>query len=87
MKVPDLSAKKWETASHKVNIVHEVPCCKTLMMKHNNLTSNQETRLTMSSMVRAGRGVWLTKQGTALLFNMKKKQWQVVEKQMNQELK
>ena len=76
-KVPELSAKKWEVATHKVNIVHEIPCCKNMMMKHSNLTSTGDTRLSLVGLVRGGRGVWRTKQGTVLHFNMKKKQWQV----------
>ena len=77
-KVPELSAKKWEVATHKVNIVHEIPCCKTMMMKHSNLTSNTaDTRLSLGSLVRGGRGVWQTKQGTVLYFNMRRKQWEV----------
>ena len=57
----------------------QIPCCKTMMLKHSNLStsSTADTRLTLSSLVRGGRGVWQTKQGTVLHFNMKRKQWQV----------
>ena len=50
-----------------------------MMLKHSNLStsSTADTRLTLSSLVRGGRGVWQTKQGTVLHFNMKRKQWQV----------
>ena len=50
-----------------------------MMMRHSNLSSSStaDTRLSLSSLVRGGRGVWQTKQGTVLHFNMKRKQWQV----------
>ena len=50
-----------------------------MMLRHSNLStsSTADTRLTLSSLVRGGRGVWQTKQGTVLHFNMKRKQWQV----------
>ena len=46
-------------------------------MKHSNLTSAADTRLSMVALVRGGRGVWQTKQGTVLHFNMRRRQWQV----------
>ena len=55
----------------------QVPCCRSLMMKHSNLTSAADTRLSMVALVRGGRGVWRTKQGTVLHFNMRRRQWQV----------
>ena len=57
----------------------QIPCCKTMMLRHSNLStsSTADTRLSLSSLVRGGRGVWQTKQGTVLHFNMKRRQWQV----------
>ena len=55
----------------------QVPCCRSLVMKHSNLTSAADTRLSMVALVRGGRGVWRTKQGTVLHFNMRRRQWQV----------
>ena len=54
-----------------------MPCCRSLVMKHSNLTSAADTRLSMVALVRGGRGVWQTKQGTVLHFNMRRRQWQV----------
>ena len=54
-----------------------MPCCRSLVMKHSNLTSAADTRLSMVALVRGGRGVWRTKQGTVLHFNMRRRQWQV----------
>ena len=36
-KLPELTSDKWKYPSHKVNIVHSIPCCKTLIIKHNKL--------------------------------------------------
>ena len=36
-KLPELTSDKWKYPSHKVNIVHSVPCCKTLIIKHLKL--------------------------------------------------
>ena len=50
-----------------------------MTLRHSNLSSSSpaDTRLSLSSLVRGGRGVWQTKQGTVLHFNMKRKQWQL----------
>lgn len=74
-KLPELSAKKWETPTHKVNVVHEIPCCKHLTMRHSGLSST--TRLMLGSLARGGRGVWQSKNGTTILFSVKDRQWQV----------
>ena len=36
-KLPELTSDKWKYPSHKVSIVHSIPCCKTLIIKHNKL--------------------------------------------------
>ena len=36
-KLPELTSDKWKYPSHKVNIVHSIPCCKTLIIKHHKL--------------------------------------------------
>ena len=74
-KLPELSAKKWETPTHKVNVVHEIPCCKHLTMRHSGLSS--PTRLMLGSLARGGRGVWQSKNGTTILFSVRDRQWQV----------
>ena len=50
-----------------------------MTLRHSNLSSSSpaDTRLSLSSLVRGGRGVWQTKQGTVLHFNMRRHQWQV----------
>ena len=57
-----------------MNLVHEIPCCKQLVMSHSNLT--QHTRLVLGSLARGGRGVWQGKHGTVLMFSLKDRQWQ-----------
>ena len=74
-KLPELSAKKWETPTHKVNVVHEIPCCKHLTMRHSGLSS--PARLMLGSLARGGRGVWQSKNGTTILFSVRDRQWQV----------
>ena len=36
-KLPELTTDKWKYPSHKVSLVHTVPCCKTIKIKHPTL--------------------------------------------------
>ena len=74
-KVPELSTDKWKLPTHKVNVVHEIPCCKTLVMKHKDLT--HDGKYLLGALVRGGRGVWQSKQGGTIYFSIKDSSWLV----------
>ena len=33
-KLPELTSDKWKYPSHKVSVVHTIPCCKTITVKN-----------------------------------------------------
>ena len=35
-KLPELTSDKWKYPSHKISLVHTIPCCKTLTIKHKS---------------------------------------------------
>ena len=74
-KVPELSTDKWKVATHKVSVVHEIPCCKTLVVKHKDLA--HDVKYLLGALVRGGRGVWQAKQGGVIFFSIKANAWLV----------
>ena len=48
-KLPELTSDKWKYPSHKISLVHTIPCCKTLTIKHKSF--NGENLFQKSNMV------------------------------------
>eukprot|EP00090_Calanus_glacialis_P021264 TRINITY_DN32824_c0_g1_i1.p1 TRINITY_DN32824_c0_g1~~TRINITY_DN32824_c0_g1_i1.p1 ORF type:complete len:262 (-),score=56.28 TRINITY_DN32824_c0_g1_i1:93-824(-) len=74
-KVPELSTDRWKYPSHKVSVVHTVPCCKNLAVRHKDLGSG--SIYTLTDLTRGGRGVWQSPQGGVIYFHSESQTWQV----------
>ena len=76
-KVPELSTDRWKYPSHKVSVVHTVPCCKNLAVRHKDLGSG--SIYTLTDLTRGGRGVWQSPQGGVIYFHSVSQTWQVIQ--------
>ena len=75
-KVPELATDRWKYPSHKVSIVHTVPCCKNLAVRHRELGPG--TTYTLSDLILGGRGVWKSPQGEVIYYHSISHTWQVL---------
>jgi len=66
-KLPELSTDRWKYPSHKVTLVHAVPCCRAVVVRHKELPGGG-TLYTLTDLTREGRGVWQCPQGGVLFF-------------------
>ena len=74
-KIPEFSTDRWKYPSHKVSVVHAIPCCKNIAVRHKDLGAG--IIYTLTDEMKGGRGLWQSPQGGVIFFHIDSDTWQV----------